>query len=360
MPDFASAAAVFRSSSEAAEAADAVVAALKLGKPLYRKRDVQWLLWYAALPPAWPRWGVDDSPILSGCAALCLAAAADDRPAFVRGVADLFREPDPPPHGVQASVDAAHHYAAFPSDDGWRFDVSPPYRPKPKDAPDPGLPAPLRELWAEHAPRTVEVSRSTLSEPIEIGVPQPLQRTDEHPGEPDALHAVLLETDWRDVTVAGPWAEVAPFARAAFARLADDPALKDAAVRPSDLDRDGLLAAIADLEPTFGRPFWTQLVAAYPPLGTAKNPKWSPFERPDDTDPAGAVRFPLHERERGDFLTRLDAVHPPGRPGEVVLDLQQVDRSPERRAAAKLADLLAKTGRDDFEPWVGDPWGRWE
>ncbi|WP_145361012.1 hypothetical protein [Alienimonas californiensis] len=189
-------------------------------------------------------------------------------------------------------------------------------------------------------------------------MPKPLVRSSENSGAPDALHAALLATDWMSFEIRGAWGDVAPFALPVLRDLPDDPRLKSASVRPGNLTRDGLLAAVADLEPHLGRPVWTQFVTAFPPLGTARNPRWTPFERPDDAVPDEPVRFPLYERLRGDFLTRLDVLHPPGSRGEIVLDLQQVDGSPRRRAAAKLAELVGKLGLD-FEPWTGPPWGRW-
>ncbi|MFH5802724.1 hypothetical protein [Alienimonas sp. DA493] len=360
MPDLASAALRLDDPAEAAQAADAVAGALTLGKPLYRKRDVQWLEWYAALPPVWPRWAANNEPGDLAFAALYSEDVGGDLSGFARAAVDLLASGEQPPPPFQFRFDAATCYSVYSTESGeWRFVVASLRKSGAKKASDRGLPDPIRRHWAEHAPPVVAVTRSTRNEPTMLGVPKPLVRRSDCSGDPDVLDAALAGTDWVDFSVRLPWTDLAPFALPVLRELPDDPTLESADVRPGDLDRTGLLSVVAGLEPRLGRPLWTQFVTAFPPLGPTRKPRWSPFERPDDAPADEPVRFPLYERQRGDFLTRLDVLHPSGRPGEIVLDLQQLDRSPRRRAAAKLAEVAEKTGRD-FEPWNGAPWGRWE
>ena len=247
---------------------------------------------------------------------------------------------------------------------GWERDPRRLYRRRPPiERPERGLPAELTACWRGGGPAEIRVHRGHRERPDGVLSPEP----DFVPAaDPAGVDAALQADPYERLEFADDWESLAPHAVPALRRVAARPDLARVSVTVRlRVDRaDGAFdARLANLAPTFGRPFRTETTCPQRSSqyggfwafgGTSLRDGVDPFVRPPGRP---AVRFGLF----GTGRLRLDILHrAAGRAGGPVLDLQMFDR--RGRAAARLARVLACLDRRTFpfEPWAGDPWGRWE
>ena len=228
--------------------------------------------------------------------------------------------------------------------------------------PERGLPAELAAGWRGGGPAAISVSWASRRTPDGTERPRAVSAAD-----PVACDAALRSAPYDCVRLTGPWRTVAPHAMPALRAVAarTDLETATATVRLRLARRDGVFdARLAELSGAFGRPRATRTAgSADERNGFLAAPLCGPWLPEKNFDPfvrpAGdaAVRLPLFKRRH----YQLDVLHrAAGRAGGPVLDLQTSDR--RGRAAARLARVLASLDRETFpfEPWAGDPWGRWE